>query len=107
MNPSLEWFLEDTFRDIEPTSSAIGRVVLEPDYDSTPNASDAPSLRDELVAFIRQQLPGVVELASPDGAEATTLSKFSTLSKYVRRVTLHQDRLPGSWIEITPPGSWI
>jgi len=107
VNPSLEWFLEDIFRDIEPTSSAIGRVVLEPEYEATPNASDAPMLRDELIACMRQQAPGAADLASHDGAEVRMLSEFSTLSRYVRRVTLHQDRLPGSWVEITPPGNWI
>ena len=29
------------------------------------------------------------------------------LNKYVRSITLHQDKLDGSWVEVAPPGNWI
>jgi hypothetical protein len=102
VNPNLEFFLEDVVRGITPTSSQIGRVVLEPDYDVCERIGDAQSLRDQIVELIRSQ-----NADAPDGTEVEIPPAASLLRKYLQRVILYRNRLPGEWIEVTPPGSWI
>jgi len=40
MNPQLEFFLEDAFNSVRPTSPEVGRVVVEPDYDVSPDEQE-------------------------------------------------------------------
>ena len=107
MYPELETFLDETFGGIEATTGAIGRVVVEPDYDTQPNPQEKQQLSDGLLQFIREQPPNPAAMASPQGFEVTVPKDRGLLSKYVRRITFHADRLEGPWVEIEPPGSWI
>jgi hypothetical protein len=107
MNPDLEDFLEKAFASMKPTSDAIGRVVVEPDYDSGVTANDSQQLRGELIELLSGQTVDGKELKSQDGFEVKISSRYQILSKYVRRITLHADSVEGDWIEVAPPGYWI
>jgi hypothetical protein len=107
MHPELEDFLNSAFASIQPTSSEIGRVVVEPDYEVEPSEPDASGLKDELLAFLREQSPDTAALTSRDGFEAKIPSSRGLLTQYIRKITLHQDKLDGSWVEVAPPGNWI
>ena len=67
MYPQLEFFLEEAFRSVRPTSPDIGRVVLEPDYDISPDTKERDQLADELVRCIQEESPLATDLASPQG----------------------------------------
>ena len=107
MNPDLEFFLEKAFTGIEPSSSRIGRVVVEPDYDVVFRPEDERPLRDELVRFVDSLMPEESNLQSFDGFETEIGKQFPLLKKYVRRLSLHADKANGDWIEVVPPGNWI
>ena len=40
MDPQLEFFLEEAFSAVRPTSPQIGRIVVEPDYDISPDQNE-------------------------------------------------------------------
>ncbi len=107
MHPELETFLDSAFRSVEPTSVEIGRVVVEPDYNVTPAQHDAGHLTSELVQCLREQSPEPAALASHEGFEVAIPGNYRLLLKYIRSITLHQDRAEGPWIEVAPPGNWI
>jgi hypothetical protein len=107
MHAELEDFLESAFDSIQPTSSAIGRVVVEPDYDVQPDPSCASHITQQLLDCIRNQPLTADRLAARDGLEATIGPEYKLLRKYLRRITLHADPVEGSWIEVAPPGNWI
>jgi hypothetical protein len=107
MDPQLEFFLEDAFKAVPPTSPQIGRVVVEPDYDRTPDPKERDQLAAELVQCIQEQSPNAAELATPDGWELKFPNKYPLLRKYVRRITLHQAPTERPWVEVAPPGNWI
>jgi len=107
MNPDDENFLQNAFDSLEPTSPQIGRVVVEPDYDIEPSEADAAGLQGELLQCLREQTPNAAALASHEGFELTIPASCPQLTKYIRRITLHEDKLDGSWIEVAPPGNWI
>jgi hypothetical protein len=107
MNTNVEFFLEDAFASLQPTSPAIGRVVVEPDYESAPAADDLQKVRGELSELLSVQNPQQSELQSQNGFEIKVPSRYQLLSKYVRRITLHADSVEGDWIEVAPPGYWI
>ncbi len=107
MNPDIEDFLEDAFASIMPTSSAIGRVVVEPDYESGLAGDDSQQLRGEFLELLNGQNVDGKTLQSQDGFEVSIPSRYGLLSKYVRRITLHADSVEGDWVEIAPPGNWI
>ena len=99
MNPELEFYLQSVFDSVEPTSNAIGRVVVEPDYDVEQRDEDRDRLRQELVAFVQEQPIQASEAQPPE--------KYPILRKYVRSISLHSDHIEGPWVEVTPPGNWI
>jgi len=107
MDPGLDAFLEDALESVQPTSPGIGRVVVEPDYNISPLESDAPTLAQQLRELIQRQSPDAAALASPEGYEVNISGDCSILAKYIRSITLHQDRVEGSWVEVAPPGNWI
>ena len=107
MHPDLEFFLEKAFEGVAPTSPEIGRVVVEPDYDIAPQANDAGNVASELVQCIGEAAPDGDRLASPDGYEVDIPGVYRVLRKYVRRITLHADKVEGDWVEVAPPGNWI
>jgi hypothetical protein len=107
MNPDLEFFLESAFAAIEPSSSRIGRVVVEPDYDVSFAPEDRTPLRNELIRFLESLKPDQANLESFDGFEASIGANYPILKKYVRRISLHAGRADGDWIEVMPPGNWI
>ena len=107
MNPGLEFFLEDAFAGVQPTSSAIGRVVVEPDYDVNPEERDRDALAGELTRAIATQSPDAAQLAGAGGYKVAISQGFPLLAKYLRSVTLHADGVEGAWVEVAPPGNWI
>jgi hypothetical protein len=107
MNPSLEFFLEEAFGSVEPLSSKIGRVVVEPNYDTSPDPRDREPLAGELIQCIERELPRVAETASPQGCELKTLKQYSLLAKYLRSITVHRTPSERPWVEVAPPGNWI
>ena len=98
MNPDLEFFLESAFDPIQPTSESIGRVVIDPDYNVKPDEQDRTRLANELLECLR---------AHSGGKEFSPPKQYATLAKYVREISLHDDRSDGPWVEVTPPGNWI
>jgi len=107
MDPQLEFFLEDAFKSVPPTSAGIGRVVVEPDYDVTPEPNDKNQLAAQLVQCIQEQSPNAAALAAPEGWELQVPNSYSLLSKYVRTITLYQAPAEQPWVEVAPPGNWI
>ncbi len=107
MDPQLEFFLEDAFRGVRPTSPAVGRVVVEPDYDTSPNPEDRDRLASDLVRCIEGLSVNETELAAPAGFSIEIGDAYPVLAKYVRRITLHQTPPEQPWVEIAPPGNWI
>jgi hypothetical protein len=98
MHPDLEFFLEDAFDQIQSTIPGVGRVVIEPDYDAEPEASDKEKLSAELINVVQgHKAPD--EFGVPPG--------FEVLAKYVRRIKLRKDVVGGPWVEVAPPGNWI
>jgi hypothetical protein len=67
MHPDLEFFLEDAFQCVKPTSPEIGRVVIEPDYNVTPEGKDAGHLASELTQCLREAVITPAALSSHDG----------------------------------------
>ena len=107
MDPQLEFFLEDAFSSVRPTSPQIGRVVVEPDYDISPDEKERDQLVSELVDCVQEHSPNPTELASPEGLKLNVPNRYRVLAKYVRRVTLHQAPTEWPWVEVAPPGNWI
>jgi hypothetical protein len=107
MDPQLEFFLEDAFKSVQPTSPEIGRVVVEPDYDTTPDQKEGDQLAAELHSCIQEQSLNATDLASSQGFELKITSKYPLLRKYVRSITLHQAPTERPWVEVAPPGNWI
>jgi hypothetical protein len=107
MHPEIDDFLENAFASVKPTSSSIGRVVVEPDYDVGPAADDGQQLGSELTELLNEQQVDSNALNSPDGFEVKIPSHYKLLSKYLRRITLHADSVEGDWVEVVPPGYWI
>lgn len=107
MDPQLEFFLEDAFKSIQPTSPQIGRVVVEPDYDVSPVPQDRGELSHQLTRFLQEQSPDLAAVASPRGYEIRIPRKYRVLAKYLRQITLHGERVSGPWVEVAPPGNWI
>lgn len=107
MHPDLDDFLETAFGAIQPTAGAIGRVVVEPDYDVAPDPSEAQPLAEELLATLRSQQPAADKLSSPVGVAVPIESACPLLRKYLRSITLHGDSVEGPWVEVAPPGNWI
>ena len=107
MNPGIEDFLEGAFASIEPTSKAIGRVVVEPDYDSGNTADDPQQLRAEFLELLQSQQIDAAALNSHGGFEVKIPSRYELLFRYVRRIVFHADAVEGDWVEVAPPGYWI
>jgi hypothetical protein len=107
MHPDLQFFLEDTFKTVEPTAAYIGRAVVEPDYEADVDLEESSALRQELIDCLLVQSPLPGQLKDPDGYEVTVPSKYPVLTKYIRRITLREDRVEGPWVEVAPPGNWI
>ena len=107
MHPELEDFLEETFQDIKPTDPAIGRVVVEPDYEAQPEAKDAGHLASELLQCLRDADASEVASAGREGHEIEIPGAYRVLRKYILRITLHADKVEGDWVEVAPPGNWI
>jgi hypothetical protein len=107
VHAELEDFLENAFASIHPSSSRIGRVVVEPDYNVRPDPSCASQIAQQLLDCIRNQPLTSDKLAARGGLEANIGPEYDLLRKYLRRISLHADPVDGPWIEIAPPGNWI
>ncbi len=103
MNLKIEAFLEDALDGVQPTSQKIGRVVVEPDYEATVSPGDAAPLAAELSQCIAQSTPA----ALAESSEIAIPENFAVLRRYIRQITLHPDKVEGSWVEVAPPGNWI
>ena len=91
MHPELEFFLEDAFKDIQPTTPAIGRVVVQPDYNVAPEAKDSGRLKSELVQCLNEASVDEKALSSTEGYELEISGAYRLLRKYIRSVTLHSE----------------
>jgi hypothetical protein len=107
MDPQLEFFLEEAFSAVRPTSPQIGRIVVEPDYDISPDQKERDQLANEFVRCIQEQSPNASDLASPQGWELKIPTEYPLLTKYLRSITLHQTPAERPWVEVAPPGNWI
>jgi hypothetical protein len=107
MHPDLEFFLEEAFQSVSPTSSEIGRVVVQPDYEVAPDPKDSGHLASELLQCLRDMTLVPAALKSRDGQSLDISGPSRLLRKYVRGITLHADAVEGDWIEVAPPGNWI
>jgi hypothetical protein len=107
MNPDLEFFLQDTFANMQRGNSPVPRVAVEPDYDSGSTDADPAKLRTELSELVARQQVDSQGLASHEGIEVTIPKQQSELAKVVRKIFLHGDKEDGPWIEVIPPGNWI
>ena len=107
MDPQLEFFLEDAFKSVARTSPHIGRVVVEPDYDTSPVPQDREQLTRELIDCIQERAPDTNALACPQGWSIEIEKKHTLLAKYVRKITMHEAPAEHPWIEVAPPGNWI
>ena len=103
MNLNVEPFLEDAFESVKQTSDKIGRVIVEPNYDADISAQDAPDLAKQLQECLRD----VTAPPSPQGLEIRIPEHLALLTKYLRQITLHADKIEGPWVEVAPPGNWI
>ncbi len=63
--------------------------------------------REELIQCIREQSPDAAAIASREGFAIEIPDRYPLLRKYIRSITLHQDRAEGAWVEVEPPGNWI
>jgi hypothetical protein len=104
---SLEAFLEDAFGRIQPTSTTIGRVMVDPNYATTADDTDLGRLADELVHCIREHTPHPTALRSPQGHDISIPANHPLLKKYLHKITLYQDAGIGSWVQVAPPGSFV
>jgi hypothetical protein len=107
MHPDLECFLEDAFRSVGPTSSEIGRVVVDPDYNVAPEPTDAGQLASELVQCLREVEVDNANLSSEQGVEVDIPEAYCLLRRYLRSITLQADKFESEWVEVAPPGNWI
>jgi hypothetical protein len=107
MHPELEDFLEEAFAGVKPTASGIGQVVVEPDYDVAPEPKDAGHLVSELLQCLSEVDTSGVKDAGQKGAELEIPGAYRLLKRYIRRITLHPDKIESEWVEVAPPGNWI
>jgi hypothetical protein len=107
MHPELEDFLQDVLSGVRTTSAQVGRVVVEPDYEAVPAQGDVRRLQQQLSELLDRQSPDAASLASPEGYEVHVPEDCPLVAKYLRSITLHQDRVEGPVIEVAPPGNWI
>ena len=100
---SMEAFLEEAFGVLQPTSEAIGRVLVHPKYI---DESEIAGLRNELVRCIRRATMADIDLSSPQGYDLRISADYPLLSKYLEVITLLREGSPiGSWVQVEPPGS--
>ena len=107
MNPDLEFFLESAFENIQQSLPHVGRVVVEPDYETSYADDDQQKLAEQLKELLKSQTVGATALSSVDGQAIDIPTKLEPLSKYIRSITLHAEPVEGPWIEVAPPGNWI
>jgi hypothetical protein len=107
MHPDLELFLEEAFQSVRQTSSEIGRVIVEPDYEVAPDPKDAGHLASELLQCLREVKVDKKALARRQGCDIEIPGAYRLLHKYIRQISLHADTVEGDWIEVSPPGNWI
>ncbi len=107
MHPDLDEFLERILACVQPISNSVGRVVVEPDYDTQPEERDASALAKQLTECIAAQAGLAEPIASPQGREVPIGAEYPLLKRYLRRIMLHSDTVEGAWVEVAPPGNWI
>lgn len=106
MNPEIEPMLEEAFESIEPVSTSVGRVAVEPDYDSGLSAGDVPQIKQELEKLLSSVQLSPDAIASHEG-QTVNFSGSLTLSRFVRKISLHGGEADKPWVEVVPPGNWI
>ena len=107
MNPDIELFLQDAFKNLKPTIQGVARVRVEPDYESDAPLQNADQLTAELSKLLSTQKVDLVALGTHNGFEVDDLTKYPNLQRLVRRVSLHGDLEDGPWVEVAPAGNWI
>lgn len=106
MNPEIETMLEDAFEPIQPVSTTVGRVAVEPDYESGLTPAETPQIRAELEKLLQGVKLSATDIASHDG-QNIDFSGSSLLSRYLRKISLHGGEADTPWVEVVPPGNWI
>jgi hypothetical protein len=106
MHPDLEDFLAGAFEAVQPTVNTVGHVLVEPDYNVAPDQQEADRLARELVDCLHKE---TLPVDFPEAGVTVTVDpeKYALLKKYVLRISLHRDPIPGAWVEVAPPGNWI
>ena len=69
MNPEIEPMLEEALESIQPVSTAVGRVAVEPDYESGLTAADVPQIKAELEKLLNSLQLAPEDIASHDGQD--------------------------------------
>lgn len=106
MNPEIEPMLEEAFESIQPVSTAVGRVAVEPDYESGLSADDVPQIKAELEKLLQCVQLSAGAIASHDGQDVS-FTTSPTLMRFVRKISLHGGEADKPWVEVVPPGNWI
>ena len=98
--------LEEALESIQPVSTAVGRVAVEPDYESGLTAADVPQIKAELEKLLNSLQLAPEDIASHDGQDVK-FSESPMLSRFVRKISLHGGEADKPWVEVVPPGNWI
>ena len=98
--------LEDAFESIQPFTTSVGRVAVEPDYESGMTAADVPNIKSELEKLLGGLQYSAQAIASHDGQDVDFRGS-STLARFVRKISLHGGEADKPWVEVVPPGNWI
>jgi hypothetical protein len=102
---SLEAFIEDAFGGVQPTSTAISRVAVDPNYTAIADELELSRLAHELVRCIRAKTPNLSALRSPQGHDIPISDNYPMLRKYLRTITLYGEVVIGPWVQVEPPES--
>ena len=106
MNPEIEPLLDDALTSIQPVMPEVARVEVEPEYESEMSASDVPRIKAELEKLIAATRMSPEAIASHAGQEVG-FENYPTLSRFVRKISLHGGEPEKPWVQVIPPGNWI
>src|ERR1035438_5580874 len=94
---SIEAFLEDAFGSVEATSTAVGRVIVDPNDSVISDESERAGLADELVRSIQEETAKPINVNSPQGHDIQPSDSYPLLKKYLRGITIYGVKGIGSW----------
>lgn len=106
MNPEIEPLLEEKLASLAPTSNLVGRVSVEPDYESGLTATDIQQLRTELEEVL-STVPVSADAINGHDGQTVDFKAFPTLTRFIRKISLHGGDAVEPWVDVVPPGNWI